>query len=178
MKKLSVLIAALLAALFIAGCASTGGPSASDMLAEAKNKAPEGSLVGQGTGTAGKDTDAAAKKAEENAKFQFRRAMSWIVKEMVDDAVTAGRLSSGVAEDFRQSINTAITRVQLTGATKADAGIAAGNVAWAVYYMEKGDVLKAVTACVNAAKQDHPAGAFNLDGFDAKFKAAANREWK
>jgi PBP1b-binding outer membrane lipoprotein LpoB len=177
MKKLSVLIAALLAALFIAGCATTG-PSASDMLAEAKNKAPDDSLVGQGTGTAGKDTDAAAKKAEENAKFQFRRAMSWIVKEMVDDAVTAGRLTSGVAEDFRQSINTAITRVQLTGATKADAGIAAGNVAWAVYYMEKGDALKAVTACVNAAKQDHPAGAFTLDGFDAKFKAAAAREWK
>ena len=176
MKKLIVMIAALLAALFIVSCASTG-PTASEMMSSAKNSAPDGALVGQATAKE-KSKDASAKKAEETAKFQLRRAMSFIVKELVDDAVTAGKLSSGVAEDFRQSINVALTRVQLNGAVKQDSGFGAGDTAWAVYYMEREDVRRAVNAAVDAAKKEHPAGAFNTDGFNAKYAAAVNREWK
>jgi len=179
MKKLIVIVAALLAVLLIAGCASApSGPSASEMMSSAKGNAPDGSLIGQGTGTAGKDKDAAAKKAQDNARFQLVRAMTFIVKDLVDDAVAQGRLTSGTGEEFRQSVNTALSRSTLPGATKVDSGFGAGDVAWCVYYIEKGDVLKIINSAVNAAKEVVSAGPFNTNNFDAKYGPVAAREWK
>jgi len=178
MKKSILLVAVLLSALFIAGCASApAGQSSNEMMSSAKNNAPDGSLIGQGTAKE-KDKDASMKKAESNARFQLVRAMSYIVKELVDDAVSAGRLTTGVAEDFRQSINTALTRSILGNAVKQDSGFGADNTAWVVFYLSKGDTLKEINNAVNAAKELHAAGPFNTNGFDAKFDAAIAREWK
>ena len=179
MKKLIVLIAVLMAAMLVVGCVSTpSGPSASEMMASAKGNAPDGSLIGQGTGTAGKDKEAAAKKAQENARFQLVRAMSAIVKDLVDEAVAQGKLTSGTGEEFRQSVNTALTRSTLPGAVKVDSGFGAGDVAWCVYYLEKADVLKIINAAVNAAKEVVSAGPFNTNNFDAKYGPVAAKEWK
>jgi hypothetical protein len=177
MKKLIVIVAALLATLLIAGCA-TPGPSASEMMASAKGNAPDGSLVGQGTGTAGKDKDAAMKKAEQNARFQLVRGLTFVIKDLVDEAVAQGRLTSSTGEEFRQGVNTALSRSTLPGATKVDSGFGSGDVAWCIFYLEKGDALKIATSAVNAAKEVVSAGPFNLNNFDAKFAAAAGREWK
>jgi hypothetical protein len=176
MKKLIVMIAALTAALFIVGCASTG-PSASEMMSSAKNSTPPGTLVGQGTAKES-SKDASTKKSQDNARFQLVRAMSFIVKDLVDDSVASGRLSSGVAEDFRQGINTALSRSILSNAVKQDQGFGAGDTAWTVLYMEKADVLKEINSAVNIAKQNFAAGNFNTDGFDAKYNTYSAREWK
>jgi len=180
MKKLIVIVAALLATLLIAGCASTpSGPTASEMMSSAKGNAPDGSLIGQGTApTTGKDKDAAEKKAQDNARFQLVRAMTFIVKDLVDEAVAQGRLTSGTGEEFRQSVNTALSRSTLPGATKVDSGFGAGDVAWCVYYLDKGDVLKIINAAVNAAKEVVSAAAFNTNNFDAKYGPVAAKEWK
>jgi hypothetical protein len=180
MKKLIVMIAALLAALLIAGCASKppAGPSASELMASAANNVPPGVLVGQATATAGKDKDAAAKKAESNARFQLVRAMSFIAKDLVDDAVSAGKLTSSVAEPFYQSITVALGRSTFRDVVKVDSGFGAGDTAWAVYYLDKANVLKELNQAVNAAKELHAAGPFNTNGFDAKYSIYSAREWK
>jgi len=182
MKKLIVLIAALLAALLIAGCASaapaaSSGPSASELLASAKNNAPLGTLVGQATATAGKDKDAAVKRAEQNAVLQLVRGMNYIVGEMIDEQAAAGRLTAGVASDFKTNVQTALTRTA-SDAVKVESGIGAGDVGYAVYYLTKDETQKVLTKATNAAKEVVAAGNFNFSNFDAKFSAAANREWK
>jgi hypothetical protein len=176
MKKLIVMIAALTAALFIVGCA-TSGPTAGELMSSAKNGAPDGTLVGQATAKAG-SKDASLKKSQESALFQLVKGMVAISRDLVDDSVAAGRLSSSVKDGFLQDITTALTRSALNGAVKKDQGFGAGDVAWSVYYMEKSEVLREITNAVNAAKQNHAAGNFNLDGFDAKYSSIAAREWK
>jgi len=176
MKKLIVLIAALLAVLFIVGCASTG-PTASEMMSGAKSSAPIGALIGQATAKEG-SKDASLKKSQDRALSQLVRGMAYIVNELVDDSVTAGRLSGNVSDEFRRLVISALSTSSLNGARKQDQGFGAGDTAWSVFYIEKADALKEINNAVNAAKREVAAGNFNTDGFDAKFRAAADREWK
>jgi len=182
MRKVIVVLAALLAALFVAGCTSApsaaSAPSASDKLAEVKASAPAGTLVAQATGTAGKDKDAAQKKAEQNAALQLVRALGYVAGEMIDEQAAAGRLSAGVASEFKQKVNTALTKVSIAEAVKVESGVAAGDVGYAVYYLDKGEAQKVLTKAVNAAKEEVAAGNFNFGNYDAKFAAAAGKEWK
>jgi len=171
MKKIAVIIAALLAALVVAGCAST--PPASDMMANAKNNAPADALVGQATG----DSE---QKAEANAKYQLARAMGEMVKDMVNAAVTAGVFQSATAETFRQGVNTALIRNNLIGAVKLGAGVGSGKVYWAVYSMDKAEVIRVINNAVNASKQvNTAANAFTIDKWiDNAYKTYQAREWK
>jgi len=179
MKKLIVLTAALLAALFIVGCASTPtGPSASDLMSSAKNNAPAGTLVGQAIGTAGKDQAAATKKAEQNAANQLVRGLSYIVSEMIDEQSAGGRVSAAVAPEFKQKINVGLSRVSIAEAVKVDSGVGSGDVGWAVYYLTKDEAQKILTKVVNLAKEEVAAGNFNFSNYDAMFAKAAAREWK
>jgi hypothetical protein len=166
------MIAALCAVLLIAGCASA--PSASEMMGSAKRNAPEGTLIGQASGTT-------QSKVDSDAKYQITRAISFIVKDMVDEAVEAKVMVYGPAEEFRQSVNTALTRISLSAAVKQDSGMGSGKVYWAVYYLEKSETIKVINTAVNAAKAAHPGAAdsFSIDtGINKAFNAAANREWK
>jgi len=171
-----VLIATLLAALLIVGCASKPaaptGPSAADLMSDAKNNAPSGALIGQATSKSGKD------RAEQNAMLQIVRGMNYIVGEMVDEQVSAGRVSGGVASDFKQAISTALSKSNLANVTKVDSGVSAAGEGWAVYSQSKADTQKEITNAVNMAKRDVAASNFNFDNFSAKFDAAAAREWK
>jgi len=180
MKKLIMLIAVLLAALLIIGCSSAppAGPSASEQMASAKNNAPIGTLVGQATGTAGKDKDAAIKKAEQNAMNQLARGMVYVAGEMIDEQSASGRLSAAVAGDFKSNVNTALSRVSFAEAIKVESGIGSGDVGYAVYYLTKDEAQKILTKAVNAAKEVVAAGNFNFSNFDAAFAKAAGREWK
>jgi len=176
MKKLSVMIAVLIAALFVVGCASTG-PTASEMMSDAKGSAPIGALVGQGTAKES-SKDASTKKAQDRALSQLVRGMAFIVGELIDEQVASGRLSSNVSDEFRRLVISALSSTPLNGARRLEQGFGAGDTAWSVFYIEKADALKEVTNAVNAEKKDVAAGNFNLDGFDAKFNTAASREWK
>jgi len=181
MKKLSVIVAALLAALFIAGCASSApassGPSASDLMSSAKNNAPDGTLIGQGSAKE-KDKDASEKKAQERALFGLAKGMIYIVGELVDEQVASGRLASSVSDEFRQLVTTILSRTVIRDAVKVDSGFGSGDTAWAVYYLTKADTLKAINVAVNSAKEQVAAGNFNTSNFDAKYAAAIAREWK
>jgi len=170
MKKVIVIIAVLYAA-FVVGCAST--PPASDMMANAKNNAPAGALVGQATGST-------EQLANEDAKYQLARAMSFIVKDTVDAAVAAGVLQSAPAETFRQGVNTALGRINLSAAVKQGSGVGSGKVYWAVYSMEKAEVIKVINQAVNASKQANPAAsAFTIDKWiDQAYATHSAREWK
>jgi len=175
MKKLSVLIAILVAAMFVVGCASTPKdtrPSASDLLAETKSSAPVGALVGQATASSGQ------KKAEQNAMAQIIRGMMYIVGEMVDEQVTAGRLTAAVGTSFKQTVNNYLGTASLVNVTKVDSGVGNGDAGWAVYALSKDETLKEITKAVNLAKESVAAGNFNFNNFDAKFAVAAGREWK
>jgi len=171
MKKVVVIIAALCAALVVVGCAST--PPAGDMMANAKNGAPADALVGQATG----DSE---QRAEANAKYQLARAMSEMVKDMVNAAVAAGVLQSAPAETFRQGVNTALTRNNLTGAVKRGAGVGSGKVYWAVYSMDKAEVIRVINNAVTASKQvNTTANAFTIDKYiDNAYSTHQAREWK
>jgi len=175
MKKLSVMIAVLIAALFVVGCAS--GPTASEMMSNAKGSAPDGALVGQATAKES-SKDASTKKSQDRALSQLVRGMAFIVGELVDEQVASGRLSSNVSDEFRRLVISALSSTPLNGARRLEQGFGAGDTAWSVFYIEKAEALKEVTNAVNAAKKSVAAGNFNLDGFDAKFSAAAAREWK
>jgi len=166
-----VIIAALCAALVVVGCAST--PPASDMMASAKKSAPSDALIGQAIG----DSD---QKAEANAKYQLARAMSEMVKDMVNSAVAAGVLQANTAETFRQGVNTALVRNNLTAAAKQGSGVGKGKVYWAVYYMGKVEVVKVINNAVTASKQVNPgAGAFTTDKWiDQAYATYSAREWK
>ena len=173
MKKLIVMAAALLAALFIVGCASTGGPVASDLMSNAKGDAPDGTLVGQATA-------GSVQQAEQRAKLQLVKGLAYIAKELIDEQVASGRLSNSVSSDFQTYVNTALTNSSLSSAVKVGSGTdtTKEKKAWAVYYLERGDALKEVNAAVTAAKKEVAAGNFNTDNFNAKFAAAISREWK
>jgi len=173
MKKLIVTIAALTAALFIAGCA-TSGPTVSDKLSEAKSSAPAGTLIGQGSAKES-SKEAAEKKAKDRAYFALVKGITFIAKDIIDDAVTAGRLATGDADALKLNVQNAIARSALNRAVKVDAGTIGKDEAWAVYYMEKADVLKEIDAAVAASNA--PRG-FNTNSFEAKYPAGANREWK
>lgn len=170
MKKAVLIIAALCAALLVAGCASA--PPAGDSMADARRSAPDNTLVGQATGSD-------AKGAEDDAKYQLVRGMAAMVKDMVDDAVAAKALDSGISEQFRQAVNTALTKINV-GAVKQGSGEGKGKVFWAVYYMEKGEVIKAINQAVAAGKSAFPAAAtFAIEGrIDKAFAAQASKEWK
>jgi len=170
MKKVVVIIAALCAALAV-GCAST--PPASDMMASAKNGAPDGALVGQATGSSEQMADA-------DAKYQLTRAMSFIVKDMVDAAVAAGTIQSGPAETFRQGVNTALTRISLSAAVKQGSGVGSGKVYWAVYSMSKAEVIRVINQAVTASKQANSGvNAFTIDKLiDQAYATHQAREWK
>jgi len=181
MRKVIVIVAVLLTAVFVAGCSSVAPaapvPSASELLASAKASAPGDTLVGQGTAKES-SKEASEKKAKDRALFAIVKAEIAIVKELIDDQVASGRLSSSVADEFRQNITTALSRSSMSSVVKQDAGFGAGDEAYAVYYLSKGDTLKEINAAVNAAKQEVAAGNFNTSGFDAKYTAAIAKEWK
>jgi len=176
MKKLTVLIAALTAALFIAGCA-TSGPTVSDKLSEAKNDAPPGTLVGQGSAKEG-SKEAAEKKAKDRALFAIVKALNFIAGDMVDEAVTAGRLATADATALKQNITSALAASSLNRVVKVGSGTIGKDEAWAVYYLTKEDALKEIDNAVNAAKEKVSARAFNTNSFESKYPAAANRDWK
>jgi len=181
MKKFIVLIAALLAALFIAGCASKpaapSGPSASDLLASAKGNAPSGVLVGQAVAKQGSKEDS-IKKAEQNAMLQILKAIQYIATEMVDEQTTSGRISAANSAEFKQTLNLAISRSSIGDAVKVESGAGAGDTGYAVYYLDKAGALKIFNVAVTAAKEAVSARNFNNDNFDSWFAKAAAREWK
>jgi len=181
MKKFVVLIVALLVALFIVGCASNAptGPSASELMASAKSNAPDGTLIGQGLATgSAKERDATLRKSEQSARLALVKGMVSIVRDLIDESVTAGRLSASVSDEFRQIVTGLLGRSALNSAVKQDQGFGAGDTAWTVYYMEKGEVLKEINNAVNLAKKEVAAANFNTNSFDAKYAAAIAREWK
>jgi len=177
MKKLTVLIAALVAALFVAGCATTSGPTVNDKLSEAKSSAPAGVLIGQGSAKEG-SKEAAEKKAKDRAMFALVKGMMVIANDLVDEAVSQGRIASADGTELKQNISTALSRSGLNRAVKVDAGTIGKDEAWAVYYLEKADVQKEIDTAVTAAKEKVSARNFNINNFEAKYPAAANREWK
>jgi len=173
MKKFIVLIAALFAALLIAGCASKpaapSGPSAAELMASAKDKAPAGVLIGQATGKGSVD---------QVALRQIIRGMTYIVGEMADEQSAAGRLSAGVASEFKQTVATILSRANLGNAVKVEVGTGAGDMGYAVFYLDKAEALKEITKAVNLAKESVAAGNFNFSNFEAKFAIAITKEWK
>jgi len=169
MKKFFVLIAVLLAALFVVSCASKppAGPTAAELLASAKGNAPAGTLVGQATSRG---------NAEQGAINQLSRGLGYIAGELIDEQAASGRLSAAVASEFKQKVNLGLTRVAID-AVKVESG-AGSDMNYAVYALDKSEALKSLTKAVNLAKEEVAAGNFNLSNFDAKFAAAAAREWK
>ena len=173
MKKLTVLIAALTVALFIAGCV-TSGPTVSDKLNDAKGSAPPGTLVGQGSAKES-SKEAAEKKAKDRAYFALVKGLTFIAKDIIDDAVTAGRLTTADADALKINVQSAIARSALNRAVRVDAGTIGKDEAWAVYYLDKADALKEIDAAVAASS---PPRGFNTNSFESKYPAAANRDWK
>jgi len=190
MKKFTVPIAVLSAALFAAGCASSperpsadagppepAGPSADELMSGARNSAPAGTLVGQATAKE-ESKEASETKAEQNARYQLVMGMSFITEELINAQVASGRLPDSVSEDFRRNAVNALSMSALGSAEKLDSGFGADDTAWCVYYMLKGDTLKEINRAVSAAKQTVAAGNFNTNDFDAIFDDAAAMEWK
>jgi hypothetical protein len=179
MKNLIVLFAPLMAALLITGCASKppAGPSANDMLADAKGKAPAGTIVGQAIVKGSKDSSAQS-RAEQSALSQIKRGLTYIASEMIDEQAAAGGLTASVATELKQNVSTALSRATLENTVKVESGADGAFVAYAVYYIDKGEALKEFTKAVNAAKEVVSARNFNTNTFDATFAKAAAREWK
>jgi PBP1b-binding outer membrane lipoprotein LpoB len=176
MKKLIVLIAVLMAALLVVGCVTKppapSGPSAAELMAEAKNSAPSGSLVGQATSKSGQQ------RAEQNALLQIIRGMQYIAGEMIDEQSAMGRLSATTATDLKNGVNSVLSRASLANVKKVDSGVSAAGEGWAVYALDKEETQKELTKAVNLAKESISAPNFDFRNFEAKYTAAAAREWK
>jgi len=178
MKKFVVLIAALLAALLIAGCASAPGPSASELAASAKGDAPAGTLIGQGTAKEG-SKDASEKKAKDRALFALAKGMNSVAEKMVDDAVKAGKVNSGTdANELKSTMLAALSKSSLGGVQKVDGGIVGKDEAWVVYTLDKGEVLKEIQKAIDAAKDAKKAPrSFDTSDFDKEY-AATDKDWR
>jgi len=176
MKKVIVLIAALLAALFVVGCktaapAAPAGPSASELMASARGGAPMGVMVGQGTASS-------QRQAEQNAANRLKRGLGYIAEQLVDAQVQSGRLAASVSGDLKSTMNAALENVSIS-AQRVDSGADSTGRGWAVYSLDKASALQAVTAAANAAKEKVAAGNFNpSNGFDDAYAKAAAMEWK
>jgi len=177
MKRIGVMSAALCAALVIAGCASL--PPASESMASARKSAPDNVLVGMATAKES-SAEASVKKAESNAKLQLARGMTSMVRNMIKTDTDAGKLTAAVAPDFQQSVLSQLTKSKLDGASKQGSGSGKGGEGWAVYYLEKADVIKEINDAVRVAKGAIKGSeGFTTDGkIDAEFRTASNRDWK
>ena len=179
MKKLFVLFAVLLAALFVVGCASKpaapaapAGPSAAELMASAKGGAPMGVLVGQATASS-------QTTAQNNAVIQVKRGLKAIVVELVDAQVTAGAVASSVSTQLKQAMSAAIDGTTIGGIVKVDSGADVTGRGWAIYSLTKDEALKVITSAANEAKENVAAGNFApSSGFDNVFAKAAGMEWK
>jgi len=172
MKKLSVLTAVLLAALFVVGCATKpSGPTSAEVLAENKANVPSGVLVGQATASN-------QATAERNAAAQVKRALKFIASELVDAQVKAGGINSAISTELKQTINTALDNTTINGLVKVGSGAEGGG--WAIFTLNKEESLKEVNIAVNVAKEN-VGGSGNFDpneGFSEAFAKAADLEWK
>ena len=158
--------------LFFKPAPAPAGPSAADLLAEAKGSAPMGVLVGQATG--GNQAS-----AERSAINQLKRAMNSIAGELVDAQVASGRVSGSVASDLKTNIATALDRGSAGTTQKVGSGADSAGKGWAIYSIDKASALQTITSAVNAAKENVAAGNFNPNnGFDEAYAKAAAREWK
>jgi hypothetical protein len=176
MKKIAWVIAALCAALVVVGCAST--PTASEAMEDARRSAPSGALVGMASAKE-KNKDESLKKSDTLAKAQLVRAMSFIAKDMVDEAVADGIIDSGIASEFRKGIDAALGRISYP-ASRLGQGTAKGNEAWTVWSMDKAGVTEAITEASNVSKNSNPGAAgFNpKSGIDKAYNTHAGKEWK
>jgi len=174
MKKFIVLIAALLAALLIVGCASKPaaptGPTAADLIADAKSGAS--GVVAQATGSS-------QSAAEQNAVNNLKRGLKFVVGEQVDAQVKSGRLTSDLSVGIKQNMATALDRIPPSGAVKVGSGADGSGRGWAVYSIDQANALQLITSALNAIKDTVPVGNYTpSSGFDVQFTKAAAQEWK
>ena len=174
MKKLIVLIAALMAALLIAGCATKPpaptGPTAADLIADAKSGA---------SGVVAHATSSSQSAAEQNAINNLKRGLKFIVGELADAQVKSGRLTSDLAGGVKQNMATALDRIPPSGAVKVGSGVDGANRGWAVYSINQDSALQLITTAFNAIKDSVPVGNFTpSNGFADQFNKAAAQEWK
>lgn len=176
-STLYVICAAICAALAVSGCGSA--PSASDDMEAARRNAPQGVLVGMATAKESSH-DESMIKAEAQARLQLVRAINSIVTKMVRNDAAAGKLEPAVAADFKHGVISKITMSKLDSAVKQGQDVSKEGICWAVFYMEKADVIREINQAVAAVKAAYPAAAsFSIeDKIDEEFKNAASREWK
>jgi hypothetical protein len=170
MKNIFGVIVAICLTVAFVSC--TSAPPASEGIQNARSGAPSGALVASGT-----DKDAAS--AEKAAKLQLIRAMTSMATNMLQEASAAGEISGDAASGLVQGTSTALSRSSMSSAIKQGNGVGKGNVAWAVYYMEKPDVIAELNTAINAAKQITPDSAsFTINSrIDAEFQGAIGRNW-
>jgi hypothetical protein len=169
-RTIGVIAVICLTAAFVVSCASA--PSASDGIQRARSGAPSGALVASATGS-----DAAA--AEKAAKEQLARALVAISTSIIQDANRAGEINNDVSGELTQRMTNALTRSSLNSAIKQGQGTGKGNVSWAVFYMEKTDVVAEINRSLTAVKTAVPAAAsFSINSrVDEKYQAAIGRTW-
>jgi len=176
MKKVIVLIAALLAALFVIGCASKAppaptGPAAADLMTESRNSVSSGPLFGLATGSS-------QSTATDNAIIQLKRGLKVIVGELIQAQVKSNRVPGSAANDLNQTMATVIDRTPPAGAIKVGSGADGTGRGWAVYSIDKAAALQLITSAANSAKNSVAAGNFDPSiGFDDAFANNA-KDWK
>jgi hypothetical protein len=171
MKRIIGVFAVIcLTAALVVSCASA--PSASDGIQKARSSAPSGALVVSATGS-----DAAA--AEKAAKEQLSRALIAITNSIIQEAATANEITSAASGELIQRTSNALTRSSFNTAIKQGSGEGKGKQFWAVFYMEKTDVVAEINRVATGAKSG-VAGADNFSinsRIDAKYQSALTRTW-
>jgi hypothetical protein len=172
MKKSFVLGAAVVALLWLAGCASASGRMGQGLsgvpgfVNEAYLNASEDVIIGVGTYRVGNDMSKMGTGktfAETRARADIARQLDSIVRNMVNDYTATSEIDPDAAVSFQESVTQALSRAELKGAKTVKLDRDDNGLLWVVMEFSKSAAAAEVNQAANSAKLAVPAAA----AFDA-----------
>jgi len=174
MKKTYLVIAALLVALMVVACGSTGpsggttpqqssGSGLPDIVRRARQNRPEGVVIGIGSSNLGSQSQAKG-AAETRARAEIARALESMVTNMIRDYQAASEADPSAQLSFQEEITTTLAKSKLQGAEIVDEDYVNG-VYYVVIHLDKNRAAREMNNAVqSAAKLAIPAMAsFNAE---------------
>jgi hypothetical protein len=190
MKRAFVSIVALLVAMMVITCATSGGPSGSSGTPERKvgggipqfvkdalKSVPEDALIGIGTAKMG-TLSLSRTAATTRARAEISRQMNTMIRDMVRDYTASSEVDPSATVSFTENITTALSESKLQGATSVMEDTDEQGNYWVVVMLSKTSTVAEINQAQAAAKLAVPAMlSFNAeDRMNEAFAKAAGSE--
>ena len=174
MKKILFILTCVLAVIFVASCASSGGGAATSdgrrvdsrtpqFVRDAVKNAPEDALIGIGTAKMATLSQSRTISST-RARAEISRQMDTIIRDMVRDYTAGSEVDHSAVLSFQENITVALSQARLQGASVVDESEDTNGNYWTIVMLSKGGVVQEINQAVSAAKLAVPAMAsFNAE---------------